>query len=192
MLHHELLRRLCLARDWLRADEEPRLSVSETARRVGIAPHHFIRIFKAVFGETPHQYRSLAQIERAKHLLILTDQTVTEVCMAVGFSSLGSFSTLFTRRAGLSPSAFQQRYRPASGRLSELPAELIPGCFSLMAGFPAEKAISKKPVSPGPDKIRPSSHENQTQQHIRRKSGQGTRLLHRRARVQEEQGYPHG
>jgi AraC-like DNA-binding protein len=153
MLHHEILRRLCFARDWLRADEEPRPSVNEIAHRAGIAPHHFLRLFKAVFGETPHQYRSLAQIERAKHLLILTDQTVTEVCMAVGFSSLGSFSVLFTRRVGLSPSAFQRRYRPGSGRLSQLPADLIPGCFSLMAGFPPEKAISKKPVSPRPDKI---------------------------------------
>jgi AraC-like DNA-binding protein len=153
MLHHELLRRLCLARDWLRTDEEPRQSVNEIARRAGIAPHHFIRLFKAVFGETPHQYRSLAQIERAKHLLVLTDQTVTEICMAVGFSSLGSFSALFTRRVGVSPSAFQRRYRPVSGRLGQLPADLIPGCFSLMAGFPQEKAISKKPVSRRPDKI---------------------------------------
>jgi AraC-like DNA-binding protein len=58
-----------------------------------------------VFGETPHQLRSLAQIERAKHLLVLTDLSVKEICMAVGFSSLGSFSTLFGRRAGMTPSA---------------------------------------------------------------------------------------
>ncbi|MES1166529.1 MAG: AraC family transcriptional regulator, partial [Pseudomonadota bacterium] len=153
MLHHELLRRLCLARDWLREDTEPRPSVSAVARRAAIAPHHFIRLFKAVFGETPHQYRSLAQIERAKHLLILTDQSVTEVCMAVGFSSLGSFSVLFTRRVGLSPSAFQRRYRPAAGSSRQLPPELVPGCLSLMAGFPAEKAISKKRRSRKPGKL---------------------------------------
>ncbi len=147
MLHHELLGRLCAARDDLRASEEPRLSVPQVARRAGIAPHHFIRLFKAVFGETPHQYRSLAQIERAKHLLILTDQTVTEVCMTVGFSSLGSFSTLFTRRVGVSPSAFQRRYRSPPQLPRKLPWELIPGCFSLMAGFPSEKAISEKPAS---------------------------------------------
>jgi AraC-like DNA-binding protein len=144
MLHHELLRRLCLTRDWLRDDEEPRMSVNQVARRAGIAPHHFIRLFRAVFGETPHHYRSLAQIERAKHLLILTDQTVTEVCMAVGFSSLGSFSTLFTRRVGISPSMFQRRHRAAAGQPRRLPPELIPGCLSLMALLPAEKAISKK------------------------------------------------
>jgi AraC-like DNA-binding protein len=144
MLHQELLTRLCLARDWLREDAEPRPSVHQVARRAGIAPHHFIRLFKAVFGETPHQYRSLAQIERAKHLLILTDQTVTNVCMAVGFSSLGSFSSLFTRRVGLAPSAWQRRNRPAPGQPRQLPPALIPGCLSLMAGFPVEKAISKK------------------------------------------------
>ena len=108
MLHPEVLRRLCLARDWLRADEEPRPSVNQVARRAGIAPQHFIRLFRAVFGETPHQLRSLAQIERAKHLLILTDLSVTDVCMAVGFSSLGSFSALFTRRAGMTPSAWRR------------------------------------------------------------------------------------
>jgi AraC-like DNA-binding protein len=133
MLHHELLRRLCLARDWLREDAEPRPSVTQVARRAGIAPHHFIRLFRAVFGETPHQYRSLAQIERAKHLLILTDQTVTEVCMAVGFSSLGSFSTLFARRVGVSPSVFQRQHRAPAGQPRQLPPELIPGCVSLMA-----------------------------------------------------------
>jgi AraC-like DNA-binding protein len=53
-------------------------------------------VFKALFGETPHQYRLRAQIEEAKHLLILTDLTITDICMAVGFSSLGSFSSLFS------------------------------------------------------------------------------------------------
>lgn len=149
MLHSEVLRRLCLARDCLRAEaEEPRPSVNEVARHAGMAPHHFIRLFRAVFGETPHQVRSLAQIERAKHLLILSNLSVTEICMAVGFSSLGSFSTLFTRRVGITPSAWRQRHRPASDPPRQLPPELIPGCLTLMAGLPPEKAISEKPDPP--------------------------------------------
>jgi AraC-like DNA-binding protein len=131
MLHYELLRGLCLARDWLRDCDDPP-SVSAVAQKAGLSPFHFIRLFKAVFGETPHQYRSNAQIERAKTLLILSDRNVTEVCMAVGFSSLGSFSSLFTRRVGVSPTAWRRRHRPAAGRPREIPAELIPGCFSLM------------------------------------------------------------
>ena len=132
MIHAELLRRLCLARDLLRDWEEAPRSVSAVARQAGFSCFHFIRLFKSVFGKTPHQYQAQAQIERAKHLLILTDWSVTEVCMAVGFSSLGSFSSLFLRRVGMSPSAFKQRYQPAAGKPRRLPSSLIPGCFSLM------------------------------------------------------------
>lgn len=157
MLHQELLGRLCQTRDWLREDAEPRPSVNAIARRAGIAPHHFIRLFHAVFGETPHQYRSLAQIERAKELLIVTDRSVTDVCMAVGFSSLGSFSTLFARRTGLSPSAWRRKHRPAGAGPHAMPPALIPGCLSLMAGFPAEKAISKKRPRRRPAKLTATS-----------------------------------
>ncbi|MDP1932397.1 MAG: AraC family transcriptional regulator [Gammaproteobacteria bacterium] len=132
MIHPNLLNRLCHARDLLRTCEAAPLSVHEVARQSGFSCFHFIRLFKAVFGETPHQYQVQAQIEKAKQLLILTDSSVTEVCMAVGLSSLGSFSALFSRRVGMSPSAFQQRYRPAPGEPRQLPPSLIPGCFSLM------------------------------------------------------------
>lgn len=145
MLHHDLLVRLCQTRDWLRADEEPRPSVAMVAKRGGIATHHFIRLFNAVFGETPHQYRVRAQIERAKHLLVLTDTTVTDICMAVGFSSLGSFSTRFTKLTGMSPTAFRRRHQLGAGPPSRLPPALVPGCFSLMGAVPQEKAILEKP-----------------------------------------------
>ena len=139
MLHHELRRRLCLARDLLRECGESRLSVNEIARRIGIAPHYFIRLFRAVFGDTPHQYRTNAQIEHAKHLLLLSDASVTEICMAVGFSSLGSFSALFSERVGIPPSVFRRRHRRPENPPRQLPPEMIPGCFSLMALLPAHK-----------------------------------------------------
>lgn len=139
MIHPELLRRLCRARDLLRDWDEELSTIAAVARKTGLTRYHFIRLFKAMFGETPHQYRSRAQIERAKHLLILTDQSVTEVCMAVGFSSLGSFSALFTRRVGASPSRFQRQHRPPPGHPRVLPAPLFPGCLTLMAGEPAAR-----------------------------------------------------
>lgn len=135
MIHPELLRRLCHARELLRECEDEPRSVSEVARAVGFTRFYFIRLFKAVFGETPHQYRTRAQIEKAKELLVLTDYTVTDVCMAVGFSSLGSFSALFSRRVGVAPSAFQRRHREKTRREGRLPAEVFPGCLTLMAGF---------------------------------------------------------
>ena len=93
MIHPDLLNRLCHARDLLRDWEEEPLSIRAVARASSLTRFHFIRLFKAVFGETPHQYRLRAQIEKAKHLLILTDSSITDICMAVGFSSHGSFST---------------------------------------------------------------------------------------------------
>ena len=120
MIHPELLSRLCHARELLRDWEDEPLSVSEVAQNSGLTRFHFIRLFKAIFGETPHQYRSRLQIEKAKHLLILNDLSITNVCMAVGFSSLGSFSTLFSRRVGMPPSEFQRRYRSALAAARQL------------------------------------------------------------------------
>lgn len=75
MIRPELLSRLCNARDLLRDSEDHPLSIAAVARASGLSRFHFIRLFKAIFGETPHQYRSRAQIEKAKHLLILTDMS---------------------------------------------------------------------------------------------------------------------
>src|SRR5215467_13887890 len=159
MIHAELLSRLCHARDLLRDWEDEPISVGATARISGLTRFHFIRLFKAIFGETPHQYRSRAQVEKAKHLLVLSDLSITEVCMAVGFSSLGSFSTLFSHRVGMSPSEFQRRYRPTSLQARELPTSLIPGCLSLMAGISGTEQFSRRqPVSKA-DRVR--GYENQ-------------------------------
>ncbi|HEY0946135.1 MAG TPA: AraC family transcriptional regulator [Opitutaceae bacterium] len=117
------------------------------ARENGFSQYHFIRLYKAVFGETPHQCQSATQIEKAKHLLILSDASVTEVCMAVGFSSVGSFSTLFKRRVGVAPSAFQRRHRVNGRPAKQLPPEMIPGCLTLMGRIPPTSAISKKPAA---------------------------------------------
>ena len=153
MIHRELLSRLCHARDLLRDWEDDPLSVSAVARTSGLTRFHFIRLFKAVFGETPHRYRSRAQIEKAKHLLILTELSITDVCMAVGFSSLGSFSALFSRRVGMSPSEFQRRYRPAWAPERRLPASLIPGCLSLMAGISEKEQFSIRHDVDEPDTV---------------------------------------
>ena len=153
MIHPELLTRLCHARDLLRDWENDPLAVSEVARTSGLTCFHFIRLFKAIFGETPHQFRLRARVEKAKHLLILTDLSITDVCMAVGFSSLGSFSSLFSRRVGVSPSEFQRQYRPASASERRLPASLIPGCLSLMAGISDKEQFSRRQAGDEPDTV---------------------------------------
>jgi len=86
-----------------------------------------------LFGETPHQFRIQARLDHAKQLLALSDYSVTDVCMEVGFSSLGSFSALFARRFGSPPSVYRRRVRPLAAVPGEWPKELGPGCLSLMA-----------------------------------------------------------
>src|SRR5687767_12403724 len=114
LLRHEGLRRLCQARDLLREASEPSLSIVDVAREVQISPFHFIRQFEAAFGVTPHQFRIQTRLDFAKRLLAMGQHSVTDVCMEVGFSSLGSFSALFTRRVGETPSAYRRRVRMVS------------------------------------------------------------------------------
>jgi AraC-like DNA-binding protein len=112
-------------------DAEP-LTIDAVAREAAISPFHFIRQFQALFGETPHQYRIRARLERAKELLESSDYSVTDVCMEVGFSSLGSFSDLFARRVGVPPSIYRRQHRSTV----VLPGAVLVrnrGCLSLMA-----------------------------------------------------------
>jgi AraC-like DNA-binding protein len=136
LLRHEGFRRLCEARDLLRELREPSLSIADVAREVQISPFHFIRQFEATFGVTPHQFRIRTRLDAARHLLAMGHQSVTDVCMEVGFSSLGSFSALFTRRIGEAPSAYRRRVRAMSRVPGALPPDLTPGCLTLMGRLP--------------------------------------------------------
>lgn len=137
LLRPETFGRLCLARDLLHEvhDEEP-LTVRDVAREVGLSPFHFIRLFEAVFGLTPHQYRIGVRLDRARALLARGELSVTEVCMHLGFSSLGSFSASFTRRVGESPSAYRRRARTLVRVPGLIARPRVPGCLGLMALLP--------------------------------------------------------
>jgi len=103
----ELWRRLNRGRDFIHARFESALTLSEIATAACLSPFHFLRGFKAVFRMTPHEYLSVCRVERAKFLLKRTELPVTEICFSVGFESLGSFSSWFSRLAGVSPRAWR-------------------------------------------------------------------------------------
>lgn len=133
MLTDDVLARLCGARALLRDMTDPALGVHDVARRSGMSLSQLTRGFRAVFGGTPHQVRIAARIDRAKELLVAEGRSVTDACLEVGFSSVGSFSALFRKRVGMCPSAFQRAYRPLVETPGKMPAALAPGCISMMA-----------------------------------------------------------
>lgn len=129
----DVLVHLRRARDYADRSYTQPLTLEELAGVASVSKYHFLRLFKSTYGVTPMEYVSHRRIERAQDLLRATNLTITEVCMAVGFSSLGSFSSRFTALVGESPSDFQRRY--AGG------APHIPGCFVFMWGL-AERRSS--------------------------------------------------
>ena len=103
-----LARHLLRTRDLIdRRYGEP-LDLDALARTAHVSPRHFSRSFRRTFGETPYQYLLTRRIERAGHLLRTTEMRVAEVCLAVGFSSVGSFTTTFRRRVGSSPTSYRR------------------------------------------------------------------------------------
>ena len=110
------------ARDLMDREYARPLDVAELARAALMSPGHFSRQFRAVYGETPYSYLMTRRIERAKALLRRGDLSVTDVCMAVGCTSLGSFSARFTELVGETPTAY--RARDHSGLVG------VPGCVA--------------------------------------------------------------
>ena len=118
-------RRMLRARDEMdRAYDEP-LDVPALARVAMTSEAHFIRTFKATFGETPHRYLQRRRLERAMALLRETELPVTEICLDVGFASLGSFSRTFSRVVGMSPSAYRLAWRTGAGTAGYVPTCVV-------------------------------------------------------------------
>ncbi len=117
----ELNRRMLRARDAIdRAYAEP-LDVSRLAQVASVSEAHFIRTFRATFGETPHRYLQRRRVERAMFRLCETDRSITDICLEVGFTSLGTFSRTFREVVGVTPSEYRDR--------AEVKA--VPTCFTM-------------------------------------------------------------
>jgi transcriptional regulator GlxA family with amidase domain len=122
----DLNRRLLRARDAMdRAYAEP-LDVASIAAVACLSEAHFIRSFRAVFGETPHRYLQRRRVERSMFLLRETDRSVTDVCLDVGFASLGTFSRTFREIVGEAPSDYRVGHAPIEA----------PNCFQMAATRP--------------------------------------------------------
>lgn len=129
-----LYRRIVLAKLFIDRDYHTEINLDDIADEALFSRFHFIRLFRKIVGKTPHQYLIDVRIEQAKQLL-REGATVSATCFAVGFDSVSSFSGLFKRRTGLSPSVFQQEYKLNIERVTAKPLKYIPGCFAEKNGW---------------------------------------------------------
>ena len=129
-----LYRRIVQAKLFIDNNYSENIDLDNIADEAFFSKFHFIRQFKKIYGQTPHQYLKTVRIEKAMQLL-RTNLTVSEACYAVGFESPGSFSSLFKRIAGVTPSAYLLRQQQIKAQILKAPLDFIPGCFAEKKGW---------------------------------------------------------
>lgn len=123
-------RHLLRAKDLADGRYHERIDVADMAAAAGLSRAHFSREFKRVFGQSPQQYLKLRRLERAGALLRHTDRSVSDICLNVGFASVGSFTSSFTKHFGVAPKAYRAQHPPARASV------LVPGCIARAYGRP--------------------------------------------------------
>jgi AraC-like DNA-binding protein len=118
------------------------LTVADLAGAAGLSPAHFSGEFRRTFGESPHRYLMTRRLERAAALLRATDWSVAEICMAVGLTGVGSFTTSFGRMYGMSPTAYRAAH-PAASAMA-----LVPGCVVRAYSRPQHRTFREDRASP--------------------------------------------
>jgi AraC-like DNA-binding protein len=126
------------ARDAMDRQYAEPLDIAALARIAHVSEAHFIRTFRAVFGETPNRYLQRRRVERAMFLLRETDRSITDICMDVGFTSLGTFSRMFRDVVGVAPSDFRRTSVSAA----------VPTYYSMVWTRPSSFGEAARP--PGP------------------------------------------
>lgn len=129
LLHDDTFRRLCRARDLLASDYQSVVNLERAAREACLSPFHFHRLFASAFGQTPHEFLTRLRMDRARHLLVSGEMSVTDVCFEVGYASLGSFSMKFRSLVGQAPTEYQRQMRRVFGYSAPWRIVLLPDCF---------------------------------------------------------------
>ena len=135
-------RHLLRAKDLVDARYRDPLDVPTLARAARLSPAHFSREFRRAFGEPPHRYLLMRRMERAAALLRNTDRTVAEICLNVGLRSVGSFTTTFHRRFGVTPTDYRAAHPPALERAS------VPTCILLAFARPSSSTFGEDGRAP--------------------------------------------
>ena len=131
-VHPQTYKSLVRARDFMRHAYQGPISLPDIAAHANLSPYHFLRVHKLAYGETPHEFLTRLRIAQAKTLLARGSHNVTEACVEVGFSSLGSFSTLFNQRVGMAPSEYRRHVRSVVAVPRTVRPLFIPTCYFTM------------------------------------------------------------
>jgi AraC-like DNA-binding protein len=131
-VHPQTQRSLSDARDFMRDAYARPVRLADVSAQAHLSPYHFLRMHRQAFGETPHEFLTRLRIERAKALLAGGGHNVSEACFEVGFTSLGSFSALFSQRVGVSPSEYRRHARAGILVPREIRPLFVPSCFADM------------------------------------------------------------
>jgi AraC-like DNA-binding protein len=132
-----LYKRIVQAKIFIDKNYADKIDVDNISNEANFSKFHFIRLFKKAYGKTPHQYLTTVRIQKAVQLLH-ANNTVSDVCYAVGFESLSSFGSLFKRIIGISPSEFLEEQQLRKEQILSKPFFFIPGCFAHQFGWKEE------------------------------------------------------
>lgn len=124
-----LYKRIVQAKLFIDTHFNENIDLNNIADEAYFSKFHFIRLFKTIYGKTPHQYLIKVRLENAM-LFLQKEMPVTKTCFAVGFDSASSFAGLFKRYTKLSPSAYQQQFKERNEQIKKAPLKFVPNCFA--------------------------------------------------------------
>ena len=129
-----LYRRIVQAKLFIDNNFADKIDLDNISDEAYFSKYHFIRLFKTIYGKTPHKYLTSVRIEKALQLL-RADTSVSEVCFRVGFDSLTSFSGLFRRIVGISPSNYLTQQQQLRSQILKAPLAFVPACYAHQNGW---------------------------------------------------------
>jgi AraC-like DNA-binding protein len=146
-----LYRRVVRAKLYIDAHFAGPIDLSSISDEACFSKFHFMRLFKEIYGRTPHQYLTHVRVEKAREYLAAGD-TVAKVCYSVGFDSISSFTGLFKRRVGMTPAVYQAEKLRVREEIAEKPLGFIPNCFAEKKGWKKDSNFGEvKTIDVGSD-----------------------------------------